>query len=192
MPRSPRYAPANSVHHVINRGNERRVLFAANADFARFLKLMGWAKQQCPMRILAYCLMPNHWHMVLWPEQRGDLSRFMQRLCTAHAITLRRVTSTVGLGHVYQHRYHAFAVESEAYYYYALRYVEANPLRAGLVGAAKDWEWSSLPERLGENRGLIEDGPLKLPPRWPELVDTSVPADVLTDLRKRLRRRTIC
>jgi putative transposase len=188
MPRAPRYAPPDSVHHVINRGNERRALFDGDIDYSRFLDLMARTKQRSPVRILAYCLMPNHWHMILWPEGPHSISRFLQRLSTAHSASLRRTTSTVGHGHVYQDRYHAFLVESEPYYYAVLRYVESNPLRAGLVARAADWRWSSLAERLGEERRLVEPGPLALPPNWLELVDTGLPEDILGDIRQKLRR----
>jgi len=185
MPRTRRYAPPDSVHHVVNRRNERRELFATEQDFDRFLGLMQWAKGLTGMRIIAYCLMPNHWHMVLWPDRVGGISSYLQRLCTAHAHVLRRTTSTVGHGHIYQDRYHSFLVESETYYYHAIRYVEANPLRSGLVDSARHWRWSSLRERLDKDceRALVDDGPLPLPGSWPSLVDECVPGKVLNDLR---------
>ena len=188
MPRRHRYAPPDSVHHTINRGNDRRRLFRSKADFEAFLDLMAWAKHRSPIRILAYCLMENHWHMVLWPDRPHAISSFLQRLCTAHSLHLRRMTATSGYGHIYQDRYHAFLVESEAYYFHALRYVEANPLRAGLVPSSQEWPWSSLVERMTGDRGLLDEGPLALPATWPDLVDQRVPDGVLDEFRSRLRR----
>lgn len=154
--------PANTVLHVVNRGNERRELFTADHDYRRFLRLVEDTQEWVPLRLLAYSLMPNHWHLVAWTTSARALSQFMHRLCGRHAAELRTRTATVGNGHVYQGRYRAFAVRSALHYFRVMRYVEANPLRAGLVSRAEDWEWSSLHERLGERR-LICDGPERLP-----------------------------
>jgi putative transposase len=190
MPRAIRYSPGDSVHHVINRGNDRRCLFASPSDFAEFLDLIVWAKGCCPIRILAYCLMPNHWHMVLWPEEPKAMPSFLHRLCTTHSIRWRKSTGTVGEGHVYQHRYHAFLIESEAYYFRALTYVEANPVRAGLVSSAAEWSWSSLAERLGADRGILDPGPLKLPDNWSALVDQAMTPSELEDIHSKLRKHS--
>ena len=98
MPRPLRFSPPDSVLHAINRGNDRRCLFESVADYEDFLELVAWAKQQSPMRILAYCLMPNHWHLILWPETADAVSLFLHRLCTTHSVKRRRETGTVGLG----------------------------------------------------------------------------------------------
>jgi putative transposase len=188
MPRPLRFSPPDSVLHAINRGNDRRCLFDSPDDYTEFLELVAWAKQRAPMRILAYCLMPNHWHFILWPDAADSVSVFLHRLCTVHAIKRRRETATVGHGHIYQDRYHGFIIQSESYYLRAIRYVEANPLRAGLVERAADWPWSSLHERLCQGRSLLDDGPLQLPLNWAESVDQSLPADFLDDIRRRLRK----
>lgn len=188
MPRPLRFSPPDSVLHAINRGNDRRCLFESVADYEDFLELVAWAKQQSPMRILAYCLMPNHWHLILWPETADAVSLFLHRLCTTHSVKRRRETGTVGQGHIYQDRYHGFVIQSETYYLRAIRYVESNPLRAGLVQTAAEWPWSSLHERLGNSRSLLTDGPLRLPDRWAESVEESLPAQFLDDIRSRLRR----
>ncbi len=188
MPRAVRYSPPDSIHHVINRGNDRRCLFASPDDFAEFLGLMARAKGHCPIRVLAYCAMPNHWHLVLWPKQPQAMAAFLHRLCTAHSIRWRQSTGTVGQGHVYQHRYHAFLIESETYYFRALRYVEANPLRAGLVRSAAEWPWSSLAERRGAERGILDPGPLPLPKNWLDQVDACLSPEEIDDFHRRLRK----
>lgn len=188
MPRRLRFSPPNSVHHVINRGNDRHCLFASGDEFEDFLELMAWAKQRSPVRIIAYCLMGNHWHLILWPEDTHSIRRFIHRLCTTHSIKSRRESGTIGEGHIYQGRYHSFIIESETYYFRAMRYVEANPLRSGLVPSARDWQWSSLVERLGRRRSLVDDGPFALPPDWPDLVDENLPYDFVSDIRKRTGR----
>lgn len=188
MPRSRRHVPPNSIIHVINRGNDRRGLFHTPAEYDEFQWLMRHAMGREPLRLVAYVLMPNHWHMVAWPETSTQLSRYLHLLCSAHAARWRRRAGSAGQGHVYQDRFHAFIVESERHYYHVLRYVEANPLRAGLVETAAEWAWSSLAERRERRGDLIVPGPLALPDRWPDLVDQTMPASVLADLRDRTRR----
>jgi putative transposase len=174
--------------HVVNRGNDRRTLFSAAPEYDEFVELMRHAAGRRPLRILAYVLMPNHWHMVVWPQQATQLSQYLQLLGTAHSARWRHRRRTTGEGHVYQGRYHAFLVESERQYFNVLRYVEANPVRAGLVTDALDWRWSSLAERATARPELIVPGPLPLPSGWSSLVQEEVPPDDLADIRRRLQR----
>ena len=172
MPRALRSYDNDAVLHVVNRGNDRRQLFAGKRDYGAFLGLMAWAQSRTSLKLLAYVLMPNHWHVVAWPQSPGQLSRFMHDLTGAHAALLRTETGTKGTGHIYQDRYHAFVVDSEVRYYRTLRYVEANPVRAALVSRAEQWRWSSLQERLWDRR-LTTEGPVPLPPaeEWATLVN---------------------
>ena len=160
--RPRRLIEPHSVLHVVNRGNERRRLFASGDDYMSFLGLLRRSQRRHGMRILAYVLLPNHWHLVLWPESSSDLWQFMHCLTGAHAARFRHDSNTIGLGHVYQGRYYSALVHTDARYVATIRYVEANPVRARLVANAEDWVWSSLVERLGE-RDVIVDGPLALP-----------------------------
>lgn len=188
MPRRLRKLPPGSVVHVVNRGNDKRRLFECAAEFEDFLQLVLWAKGQCPVRIVAYCIMGNHWHFVFWVQSEGDVSWFLHRLTGTHAKFWRRRTRTVGCGHVYQDRFHDSKVFTEAYYYNVLRYVEQNPLRAHLVRHSKDWRWSSLAERLGNDRNILDVGPVDLPTDWPQLVDEDLPDDAIQEIRSSLQR----
>jgi putative transposase len=132
------------IFHVLNRGNSRAQIFHKEADFLAFEKVMAETMEQVPMRILAYCLMPNHWHLVLWPKHDGDLGRFMQRLTTTHVRRWHLHRRTVGSGHLYQGTYKSFPIECDAHLYTILRYVERNPVRATLADRAEKWRWSSL------------------------------------------------
>jgi len=172
MPRPLRSFDAGSVLHVVNRGNERRTLFDRPRDYDDFLRLLDVALGKRPTRLLGYVLMPNHWHMVLWPADSSELSRFLHYLTSLHAITFRQVSGSAGAGHVYQGRFRSTVVDSDVRYARTLRYVEANPLRARLVRRAEDWPWSSLAERLRRDRRLV-DGPFLLPPldEWTALVN---------------------
>ncbi|MFN7977798.1 MAG: transposase [Vicinamibacterales bacterium] len=174
MARQRRILPPASVVHVINRGNERRRLFERPSDYDDFLDLMTRVLARRPVRTLAYALMPNHWHLVLWPPTAADMSRFLHHLTTAHAARFRYMSGTAGLGHVYQGRYYSSIVKDDEEYLRTLLYVEANPVRARLVREADQWPWTSLTERLGSRR-LIVDGPLALPPPpvWAALINHS-------------------
>jgi putative transposase len=188
MPRPLRFLPAGSVQHVLNRGNDRRLLFDTPRDYEEFLRLMAYAKARANIRIPSYILIQNHWHFVLWPSEEGQVEEFQHHLTTTHAIRRRRATRTVGQGHIYQDRYHAFGVWSETYYLNLIRYVEGNALRAGLVKSAADWRWSSLYERHGHSRGIVDEGPVPLPSDWPAIVDTCLPQEIIDEIRKSLRK----
>src|SRR3954468_2853359 len=145
MPRIARVAVGGIIQHVLNRGNGRMKLFHKDADYAAFVNLLADAAERVPgVRLLAYCLMPNHWHLVLWPRQRGELSKYMAWLSNTHVRRWRQHWHSVGQGHVYQGRYKSFLVQDKAYFLALARYVEANPRRAKLVHRAQDWAWSSL------------------------------------------------
>jgi len=188
VPRRLRKLPPGSVVHVVNRGNDKRLLFGRAAAFEDFLQLVLWAKGQCPVQILAYCIMGNHWHFVFWVQHAGDVSRFLHRLTSTHARSWRRRTATIGCGHVYQDRFHDSKVFTETHYFNVMRYVEQNPRRANLVRRSQDWRWSSLAERLGSDRGILDAGPAALPIDWPQVVDESLPDESIEEIRSALQR----
>jgi putative transposase len=118
------------------------------------------------MRVLAYCLLPNHFHLVLWPREDGDLSRWMHWLLTTHVRRyLRHYQSS---GDVWQGRFQAFPIEEDDHLRLVLRYVERNPLRAKLVERAEQWPWSSLSPTA--NASLLDAGPAPRGAGWVEMV----------------------
>jgi putative transposase len=188
MARKSRNLPVGSVVHVVNRGNDRRPLFDTSQKFEEFLGLVAWAKAICPVRIVAYCIMSNHWHFVFWVEVNWDVSSFLHRLTTTHASRWRRHTDTVGEGHVYGGRFRGSTVFNERYYYNCLRYIEQNPLRAGLVRSSRDWRWSSLRERLGHRTGILDPDPVGIPVGWVDLVDEPVAQCDAEEIHRMLKR----
>ena len=174
MPRSPRIAPGGIVYHVLNRANGRQRLFAKEADFLAFYDVLLQARARHPMRILAWCVMSNHWHFVVWPRKDGELSRFFGWLGLTHATRWQVAHRVVGTGHVYQGRFKNFMIQQDEHLRWVLRYVERNPLRAGAVGRAQDWRWSSLhARRHGPEpvRNLLSEWPIDRPTNWIELVN---------------------
>ena len=185
MPRTARASAGNLIYHVLNRGNARAAVFHSDGDYAAFLRLIEDACSRLPMRILAACLMPNHFHLVLWPTADGDLSRWMAWLLTAHFRRYRAFHG--GSGHVWQGRFKAFAVEEDDEHLYAvLRYVERNPLRANLVERAQDWRWGTLALRQpGAARpAWLSQWPVFEPPDWSEIVNRPETEPELAALRR--------
>ena len=175
MPRTARVAPGGWVFHVLNRGNARARIFKRGGDYHSFERVMTETVDRVPMRILAYCIMPNHWHMVLWPHEDGDLGTFMQRLTVTHVRRWHLHRQSVGTGHLYQGTYKSFPVQSDEHFLTVCRYVERNPLRADLVERAEHWRWSSLGLRLAStpqpDRPPLSRWPVGQPRNWLQAVN---------------------
>ena len=192
MPRAARASVGGMCYHVINRGNDRREVFLKDGDYQAFLKAMGHACIEIPMPVLAYCLMPNHFHMVLLPKGDGDLSRWMHWVQNTH---VRRYHQHYHRsGHIGQGRFKAFPIESDGHLLTVLRYVERNPVRAQLVRRAEQWLWSSVrhwtePGRIAEGRpSYLEAGPVQRPRDWLSWVNQAVTAGELEALRRSVVR----
>ncbi len=138
---------------MLNRGVGKMRLFRGKQDHEAFQRCLRETLELLPMRVLGYCVMSNHWHLVLWPQGDGDLAKFMLRLTISHVRRWLIHRGEVGTGHVYQGRYKSFPVQDDDHLATLCRYVERNPLRANLVKSCVDWPWSSagqlaLPEQL--------------------------------------------
>jgi putative transposase len=165
MPRTARKAPGGMIFHVLNRRVGRQQIFHKDEDFAAFERVLAHAIHEVPVGLLAYCLMPNHWHLLLSPSGDADLGRFMQRLTITHTRRWKEHYHEVGTGHLYQGRFKSFPVQDDAHFLKVARYIEPNPLRANLVARAEDWRWSSLWRRLGHG-GDTSRPPLPMT-TWP-------------------------
>ena len=144
MSRLPRIAPGGVPFHVLNRAVGRRTIFESPADYECFRETVAETLRVRRMRICGYCVMPNHWHIVLWPQDDGDLSAFLHHLTNLHVKRWKRAHGEIGCGHLYQERYKSFPIQTTDYFHTVVRYVERNPLRANLVTRAEAWPWSSL------------------------------------------------
>jgi putative transposase len=177
------------VFHALNRGVGRMKIFSSARDYSAFEEVVEETLRFYSMRILAYCWLPNHWHFVLWPEEDGQLSAFLQRLTNTHTQRWQRVKQKVGYGHLYQGRFKSFLVETEEHFYTVVRYVERNALRAELVETAEAWRWGSLWRRVHNVRQpLLSDWPVPEPRDWVKQVNRPHSEAELAALRRCLQR----
>jgi putative transposase len=191
MGRPERINVGGLVYHVLNRANARMTIFEKPADYAAFERVLAIAVTRVKMRLLSYCVMPNHWHLVLWPRADGDLSAFVGWLTLTHTQRWHAHRHSVGSGHVYQGRFKSFLVEEDDHLLTVCRYVERNPLRAGLCTKAEQWPWSSLARMTGgddEARQLLAEGPVPRPPHWQQLVNRDLAKAAGDRLQRSLHR----
>ncbi len=169
MPRPRRAAEGGLVYHALNRANARLAIFETDEDHAAFERVLAQAVVRHEMRLLAYCLMPNHFHLLLWPREDGDLSQFMRWLTVTHTQRRHAHHRTAGTGHLYQGRFKSFPVESDDNFLTVCRYVERNALRANLVERAEDRRWGSLSARRAKadkERPQLAPWPIARPRDW--------------------------
>lgn len=189
MPRIARGLADNHIYHVLNRGNNKQPIFLKRQDYEAFSILIEEAKKLYPIKLLAYCLMPNHFHMIVMPVLAEHLSKWMQWLMTSHVRRYNKHYNAVG--HVWQGRFKSFIIQNNGYLINAMRYVEANPVRAGLVGTAKDWAWSSHKETIGKIKPcLVDKAPITLPADWGRYVDQNMGDKDLKELRNCIQRQS--
>jgi putative transposase len=191
MGRARRVDVGGMTYHVLNRVNFRSRLFRRPAHYEDFLAIVEESMTFVPMRVLAYCLMPNHWHLVLAPRADGDLSKFLQRLTLTHTQRYHARTRTVGYGHVYQGRYKSFLVESDGHFLRLVRYVERNAKRAALVAKAEDWPWSSAHVRLQgseEQKRMLSPWPMGEPRDYLKWLNQSQGQEEIENIRYAIKR----
>lgn len=191
MPRRPRLAAGDLAYHVLNRRVGRLPLFEKPADYAAFEKILAEAHAQTRIRITAYCLMPNHWHLLLWPRHDGELSEVLRWITVTHTQRWHVHHHTSGTGPVYQGRFKSFPVQTDEHFLTVARYVERNALRAKLVTQAENWQWSSLWRRdqgKSELMGWLSDWPVERPRNWGTYVNHAQSASELEALRLSVQR----
>ena len=191
MPRVARVSVGGEVYHCINRSSGRVAIFTTDEEYRHLESLLLEGVELIGMRILAYAIMPNHWHLILHPRNDGDMGEFIRWLTTTHVRQRRAQTETIGQGHLYQGTYKSFPVETETYLQQLMVYVEQNPLRAKLVRRAENWKWSSLYKReQGIHTKLLAELPITLPKDYITLVNTRPNKDTLETVRRSVNRGT--
>lgn len=171
----PRPDFSGHVVHAMNRRVDRQTLFLSDEDYEFFRSLLGEAVHKFDMRILEWVIMPNHWHMLVWPEEKEQLSDFMQWLLGVHAKLWRESNDTPGLGAVYQSRYKAFPVKPGFHVNQLRNYLAMNPVKANLVRSPFDWMWGSAKRANYESMIStipLSNGPGSYPENLKELLST--------------------
>ncbi|GKS63024.1 transposase [Nitrospira sp.] len=191
MPRRPRLAAGDLAYHVLNRRVGRLPLFETRADYSTFETTLAEAHAQTRIRITAYCLVPNHWHLLVWPRHDGELSEVLRWITVTHTQRWHAHHHTAGTGPVYQGRFKSFPVQTDAHFLIVARYVERNALRAKLVRQAETWQWSSLWRRTQGNAKLttwLSDWPATPPRNWVARVNQPETGEELKTLRLSVQR----
>ena len=159
MPRFPRLVVPDYPHHVTQRGNRRQPIFFNDSDYAAYLDLLALQLPAAEVDVLAYCLMPNHVHLILIPRRADSLARLLRK---THACYAQQINQEHGWqGHLWQERFHSFVMDEE-HLIVAARYVELNPVRAGLCRRPEGWRWSSVHFHMHEHADpLITTGGMR-------------------------------
>lgn len=191
MGRPLRVCQGSYVYHVLNRANGRLSLFRKEGDYDAFHRVLSEACTRLPMRLLCWCVLPNHWHLVLWPRADGEVSRFVGWLTLTHTQRWHAHYHNSGSGHLYQGRFKSLPVQEDEHLLTLCRYVERNALRAGLVKRAEAWRWCSLWQRRAGTalaQLVLREWPVPCPSSWLAEVNAAQTLGELEALRRCVRR----
>jgi len=142
MPRKPRYLIDMGCYHILTRGNDRKIIFRCKKDYERFLEILKTYLEKFKIIIFNYCLMPNHFHLLIQVQEAKDLPKFMQGVLQVYASYFRKKYNSVGF--VFQNRYKSFYINNENYLLECARYIERNPLRAEITNNIFEYPWNSF------------------------------------------------
>lgn len=189
MSRVKRITLGGYAYHVLNRSNGKLRIFRKNGDFLAFEKILSEGIQKFEMRLCGYSIMSNHWHLLLWPAEDGQLSAFMHWITMTHTQRYHASHPTASIGHLYQGRFKSFPIQEDCHYLTVMRYIEANPVHAGIVSNAGQWPWSSFAVRYATKSEFeLSDGPVELPNNWEHLVNKAEQTRQIELLEKSIKR----
>jgi putative transposase len=191
MPRVARVDIADYPYHILNRAIMRLRIFDADRDYALFEHILEDAVVESDMRVLAYTIMPNHWHFLLYPRKDGDLGLFMHQLTNTHTRQVKSATKTIGTGPLYQGRYKSFLIQKDPHFLTVLKYIERNPVRAGLAERAEDWRWGSAWRRArgtARQKKLLASSPVVLPREYLQWINTPESSKELDEIRSSVNK----
>lgn len=186
MARKPRIDVGGYPYHILNRANARLPIFFSEEDFLMFESILAEACKEQDMRLLAYCLMPNHFHLVLYPREDGQLQKFMQWVTLTHTQRWHKRNNTVGTGHLYQGRYKSILVQDDNHLLGLIRYVERNPLRANMVQNLRNWRFSSYWRRQCGDKNqkrMLSEWPIEVPGDYDTFIHEPITIAELSQIR---------
>jgi putative transposase len=181
-----RYASGDVRPNQLRHAQARRaavLLFDKAADYLAFEKILQEVHDRTGIRIAAYCLMPNHWHLLLWPRTDGELSEVMRWITVTHTQRWHAHRHSSGTGPVYQGRFKSFPVQTDEHFITVARYVERNALRAKLAVRCEERCWSSLFKLHQRETSFLSEWPMERPQNWIDYVNAAHSVSELEDLR---------
>ncbi len=192
MGRAPRITEPGTAYHLLNRRVMRLRMFEKDADYEAFERVLGESlgRPDAP-RLLSYCLMPNHWHLVVQAGRHTDLSTWMQWVTVTHTHRWHAWHHTAGQGPLYQGRFKSFPVQEDMHFLVLCRYVEGNAVRAGLAERAEGWRWGSLWVRRNRDAPMnrcLSEWPVDRPRNWLAEVNDSLEERTLGQVRQAVTR----
>ncbi len=155
MPRNARIIMDNACYHIITRGHQKQNLFICESDYSKYLALLKKYKHKYHFLLYAYCLMPNHIHLVIEPKKHKQLSKIMHGLNLSYTIWFNKTYDKVG--HLYQDRFKSMIIQKDEYLFSCINYIELNPVRAGIIEQPDKYSWSSYYYRMSGKNSEIFD-----------------------------------
>lgn len=191
MGRPPRNSQGGYVYHIVSRGLKLKPIFRSIDDYEAFDTVLVQAVERFEPRLLAYCVLPKHWHLVLIPRKDGDLSKLMAWLITTHSARWHTKPRRAGTGGLYERRFRAFPVQDNLHLLDIIRFVDSHAVRSGLVETVQDWQWSSEWRRGNEkdpSSPLLSIPPVPLPLDWTEQLKVELPTETLYRIKHSIQR----
>jgi putative transposase len=191
MPRRNRVDQAGGIYHALNRGNARQTIFHKDGDFEAFERTLAEGLDRYPVQLYSFCLMPNHWHLVISPQQDGMMGRMLRWVTATHTQRYHAHYHTAGDGHLYQSRFKSFPIQDDAHFLVVCRYVERNALRASLVKRAENWQFGSLwrwLQRPEPEPHLLSPWPLRRSADWVSRVNEALSEKERSAIRESVNR----
>ena len=191
MGRVKRADAAGSTYHMLNRANRRATIFEKVADYEAFERILVEAVSKFEIDLFSYCLMPNHWHLVVRPMVDGEMSRFAQWLTLTHTQRYHAYHHTAGEGHLYQGRFKSFPIQDDEYFLTVNRYVERNAFAADLCKSPELWRFGSLwrwKQGSTAEKSLLAAWPIPRRSNWIEWVRTPLSTRELDRLKWCIQR----
>jgi len=196
MARLPRSKAAGYPHHVIQRGNNRQAIFADDADYERYLRLLSEITTAHRIAVHAYVLMTNHVHLLVTPDEDEGLSGFMQALGRRYVRWFNDRHHRTGT--LWEGRFRSTVIAADGYFLACMRYIELNPVRAGLSAEAADYRWSSNPHHVGRSVDpvitdhalfwALGNTPFERQSAYQSLFDVPLPEDQVQEIRRATNR----
>ena len=158
MPRTKRVLIKKACYHIINRGNQKQNIFLETSDYEKYLEILKHYKNKFKFKLYAYCLMPNHIHIIIDIKRTGDLAKIMQGITQTYTVWFNNKYDKVG--RLWQGRFKSMVIQKDEYLFDCVKYVELNPIRAEITSFPIEYSWSSWRERtLTERNSTLLDTP---------------------------------